>query len=164
MFLKHASASMLGLLYFSLIGGFSAPKIVKVLDSTRYLTEHEKRTWRRLNETFDMVLACLETASALTVGGEGWKAVLRVRLLHSSVRIRILSSSSSSSSPSSSWDSEKDGLPINQEDMMATLLAFSVNVLDSIKKVNCHDSERLLSREEQEDYLHMWRLIGFYMG
>ena len=46
-FLRHFASAGLGLLYFSLIGGFSAPKIVKVLSSTSYLTENEEKTWKR---------------------------------------------------------------------------------------------------------------------
>ena len=125
-FLKYSTSAALGLLYFSLIGGFSAPKIVKVLDSTSYLTQDIARTWQRLNETFEMVIDCLESEDSLKVGEKGWKAVIKVRLLHSKVRLKILSGN---------WSASEYGLPINQEDMMATLLAFSINVLDSIKKI-----------------------------
>ena len=38
-FYKYASSSSMALLYFSLVGGFSAPKIVAVLDQTAYLTK-----------------------------------------------------------------------------------------------------------------------------
>ena len=36
---KYSGASSMGLLYYSLVGGFSAPKIVAVLDKTAYLTK-----------------------------------------------------------------------------------------------------------------------------
>ncbi len=125
-FLKHAASCSLGLLYYSLIGGFSAPPIVQVLDTTGYLTQKCDSTFRRLNETFEMVLESLESVDAMRVGGRGWKSIIKVRLLHSSVRLRILRSV---------WDSDRNGQPINQEDMMGTLLAFSINVLDSIKRI-----------------------------
>lgn len=115
MFLKHTGSSAFGLLYFSLIGGFSAPKIVKTLDETGYLTGGTRdSTWRRLNETFSMVIACMECAKSLRPGGEAWLAVLRVRLLHSRTRLRILRSKTG-------WDTKQYGLPINQEDMVRIL-------------------------------------------
>ena len=155
-FLRHFASAGLGLLYFSLIGGFSAPKIVKVLSSTSYLTENEARTWKRLNETFEMVVDCVCDDDAMRVGGKGWCSVLRVRLLHSHVRAMLLGRKGSNS-----WDSELYGLPINQEDMLATLMAFSINVLDSIEKIEGPFS---LSVQDKENYLHLWRTIGYYIG
>ena len=150
-FLKHTTSASLGLLYYSLVGGFSAPKIVKVLDGTSYLTREVNATFRRLMETFEMVLNCLEDDS-LQIGNVGWLHILRVRLLHSSVRSMLLNRG---------WDSATDGFPINQEDLIATLLSFSINVLDSIKKVEGFCS---ITREDEDDYLHLWRLIGYYIG
>lgn len=43
-FLRYAQSAAFGLLYFSLIGGFSAPKIVKVLDSTGYIRFGKKQS------------------------------------------------------------------------------------------------------------------------
>lgn len=43
-FWRYLSICSIGLLYFSLIGGFSAPKIIKVLDTTGYLTQESNRT------------------------------------------------------------------------------------------------------------------------
>ena len=51
------------LLHLSLIGGFSAPKIDKVLTSTGYLTKAGPGAYRRVLETYQMVAHCL------TVGG-----------------------------------------------------------------------------------------------
>ncbi|KAI2499753.1 DUF2236-containing protein [Fragilaria crotonensis] len=51
------------------------------------------------------------------------------------------------------------GIPINQEDM-ATLLAFSINTLKGIEFLGGVD----LPRREQEDYLALWRYIGWLMG
>jgi hypothetical protein len=48
-FLRYAASANLALLYYSLLGGFSAPKIVRVLDATGYLTKASAdATWRRL--------------------------------------------------------------------------------------------------------------------
>ena len=79
-FFRYSSSAAMGLLYFSLIGGLSAPKILKVLDSTSYMTKHEDQTWLRLNETLQMVIDCLDSPDALKPGHAGWKAVLKVRI------------------------------------------------------------------------------------
>ena len=88
-FYKYSGSSAMGLLYFSLIGGFSAPKIVKVLDETRYLTKHYDQTFKRLNETLEMVLDSIEHPDNLKIGNIGWKSVLQVRFIHAQVRNRI---------------------------------------------------------------------------
>lgn len=152
-FLMYSVSANLGLLYFSLLGGFSAPKITQVLDATGYLTStNSDSVWRRLLETFDMVLAAVESDDALAVDGPGFAAVLNVRLLHSRVRLRIMARRQ--------WDSSSYGLPINQEDMLATLLSFSINVLDTIEKIGAP----FLTLQDQKDYLHLWKYIGYLIG
>ncbi len=212
-FIRNSSYAEMALLYFSLIGGFAAPKITKVLEATSYLTKTCSATWRRLNETFEMIVDCIDDAKALHVGNRGWKSVLRVRFLHSRVRLRLLgklpgfqarshdtadhaqydSTHATGEhigcpvfSPSNAqgehacaavpparggeigctlpknashhedWDIKEYGIPINQEDMMATLCSFSANVLDVINRMSLVP----LSLEEEEAYLHLWRYIG----
>lgn len=152
-FLKYSTSCAMGLMYFSLIGGFSAPKIVKVLDATGYLTKQSANvTWRRLNETFSMVIACLFEDNALQVGNQGWMHVLSVRLLHSRVRRRI--------SKGGGWDTKTYGVPINQEDMLGTLLSFSINIIETIERIGAP----FLTDYEREAYLHLWRYIGYIIG
>ena len=52
------------------------------------------------------------------------------------------------------------GIPINQEDMAATLLAFSVNALSGIELI----IGKPLSEKEQLDYIALWRYIGWLLG
>jgi hypothetical protein len=150
-FFKHSQAASLALLYYSLVGGFSAPKITAVLDATGYLTERDAvTTWRRLNETFEMVLECIEHDSAMEVGREGWLAVLKVRLIHSRVRLRL----------KPRWDAATRGVPINQEDLMGVLCAFSVNVLKVIHQIGAP----FLTAHDELAYLHWWRYMGYLIG
>ena len=58
------------------------------------------------------------------------------------------------------WDVRENGVPINQEDMMGTLLSFSTNVLETIEKIG----SPFLTRREKEAYLHLWRYIGYLIG
>ena len=68
------------------------------------------------------VMGCTTTGTYNTVnclepGGDGWKAALRVRLLHGIARRRTLERLRFSSG---SYSVNDDGIPINQEDMAAT--------------------------------------------
>jgi len=44
--------------------------------------------------------------------------------------------------------------------MLVTLLSFSINVLEVIKKIGAP----FLTRGDEEDYLMLWRTIGFFLG
>ncbi|KAL3801896.1 hypothetical protein ACHAW5_008682 [Stephanodiscus triporus] len=96
------------------------------------------------------------TAASLRPGGRGWEAALRVRVLHAKVRRSLLRRRGGENA----WDVEAYGVPINQEDTAATLLAFSVNVLLGIEIA----AGRPLRASEQRDYLALWRYIGWLLG
>jgi hypothetical protein len=182
-FVRTWPVASTALFYMSLVGGFSAPLITEVIRCTGYLTGAGRATPRRLFETFQMVIdAALSGESGMRAGGDGWAAVLRVRLLHAKVRRRLLLGSavppdhsgldSGRDAPTGcphaagkpppttckrasederkaaaygklagedqgkvAWDTLLFGVPINQEDMAVTLLAFSVNVIDGIELV-----------------------------
>jgi ER-bound oxygenase mpaB/B'/Rubber oxygenase, catalytic domain len=61
---------------------------------------------------------------------------------------------------SNAWDTESLGVPINQEDLAATLLAFSTNVLWGIEFI----LGMPLSTSETNDYLLLWRYLGWLLG
>lgn len=130
----------------------------KLADSIPEKTSN--RTWRRLLETTQFVLDCMESKDSLKppslstskTGGLGWESSIRVRLLHSSVRSRIIKSSSR-------YSIEADGIPINQEDLAATLASFSSAPLWSIQRMGMSPSI-----QERKDFISIWRHIGFYMG
>lgn len=96
-------------LLFSILGGFSSPKLASVMHETNYLTSDAKEaTYKRLLETTLFVLDAMED---MTVGtGRGWKSAMRVRLLHAQVRRRI----SSGKGRYNKYNQERDGVPINQ--------------------------------------------------
>ena len=105
-----------------------------------------------------MVLDVVDGAGAMLPGARGWRSVIKVRMLHSRVRLRLLGSATRR--PATPWDTERDGLPINQEDMVATLLSFSSNVLNSIAFIGAPH----LSTLDQRAYLHLWRYVGHLIG
>jgi hypothetical protein len=51
------------------------------------------------------------------------------------------------------------GLPVNQEDMAGTNLAFSFIVLRGLHKLGYQ-----FNTNEAESYLHTWKIIGYFMG
>lgn len=99
---------------------------------------------------FDVVL---DGPASLLPGGRGFECCLEVRALHGSVRRRVRARDEA-------WDAETLGVPVNQEDMAVTLLAFSYNVLVGVEFLK----GRRLSRAEEEDYLHLWRYLGHLLG
>jgi len=167
-FLAYLPVAGCSLFYRSLVGGFSIPQIVEVLQATQYLVGDKEKSVERLFDTGGFLACCfapsppttttdtndIQSALSLRPGGKGWEAALRVRVLHAKVRRSLLQSKKRV------WDVETNGIPINQEDMAATLLAFSVNVLLGIEII----AGRPLPENEQVDYLALWRYIGWLLG
>ncbi|KAG0232724.1 hypothetical protein BGW41_001735 [Actinomortierella wolfii] len=150
LFISHA------LLHFSLAGGFNAPKISKVLTSTGYLAGN--KTKYRVLETGQFVVDVMHSSGYLMPEtGLAWKSIIQVRLLHAQVRQKL---SRLSRAHSKYYSIEEYGVPINQEDLAGTLYSFSVamwKVMQERMGVN-------MTPEECDDYLHVWRYIGYMMG
>ncbi|KAG0340245.1 hypothetical protein BG004_006490 [Podila humilis] len=151
LYISHA------LLHFSLAGGFSIPKITKVLNSTGYLNGN--RTKERVLDTNQFLLDVVHSTESLSpgFGHTGWESIIQVRFLHAGVRSRL---SKISRAHSKYYNVEEHGIAINQEDLLATLFSFSNamwRVMDDRMNVRMTTSER-------EDYLHLWRYIGHVIG
>jgi hypothetical protein len=164
-FLYRIVSAPLALLHLSLVGGFSAPSINKVLNSTGYITnDNPKMVMARLLETFTMVLSCMTDGAETFAGritddnefnaGEGLLAALKVRLLHAFVRRSILKKTGTRK-----WDSAAHGVPINQADLATTGLSFSINVI-----YGCESLYDSFTPKEREAYVHLWKVVCFYMG
>lgn len=91
---------------------------------------------------------------SLSNAGAGWLSAIRVRFIHASVRRRL-----SKGSLSSSYDISTAGVPINQEDLLATLCSFSIAPLWSLQRMGLTPTQ-----QERQDYIALWRHVGFYMG
>lgn len=57
------------------------------------------------------------------------------------------------------WDTAKLGVPINQEDLAFVLLTFGYLIPKGMDTWG-----RKVSREQKEDFLHLWRVVGYVMG
>lgn len=124
------------LFFESLVGGFSAVELAKVLESTG---KFRQSAIMRLLGTTSWV--CLVCTGDLRPGSKAYKAIVDVRRAHSRVRDQYSGS-------------------VNQEDMCATLLAFSDVVLAGIER----DTGLQLHHDDKTAYLHLWRWIGYVIG
>jgi hypothetical protein len=158
-YLKYAPAIAMSLYYRSLVSGFSIPKIAAVIMSTGYLAPpaRPEQSLQRLMDTGSLIFACVaQGVNALLPGGDGWRTCLHVRALHAKIRWGLLKRKGTKQA----WDTPHYGIPINQEDMAATLCAFSINSLCGIEFA----SGVPVPRQEMLDYLAMWRYIGWLLG
>ncbi|PLN86497.1 hypothetical protein BDW42DRAFT_158598 [Aspergillus taichungensis] len=139
----------------SLLGGMGAIRVGETLSRTGGFSPHVVR--RRLLETAQHTLQVHRLTDGMNPGGEGQIASVRVRLLHSAVRRRIMSLVEEDPNY---YDVEKFGLPINDLDSFATINTFSGTVVWlGLPRQGIH-----LSDQEIEDYIALWRLVGHYMG
>ena len=82
---------------------------------------------------------------------KGFEIAVRVRLVHAHVRAALLKSPA--------WKTDAWGLPINQGDMLGTILEFSVLWIWGLEKLGF-----LLADREKDDVMHLWRYVGFVSG
>ncbi|WP_051203405.1 oxygenase MpaB family protein [Hugenholtzia roseola] len=105
---------------------------------------------RRLMETSQFVIDVL-AEKGIEPSGRGIRSAQKVRLMHASIRYFL--------HQRGDWDYEKLGIPINQEDMAGTLMAFAAYPIEGLGQIGID-----LSKEQKEGYFHVWRLIGTVMG
>ena len=108
---------------------------------------------QRIGETGQMLLDITEPG-ALEHGGAGYRRLVRVRMLHAAVRARLLGPDA----PGGSWP-EANGVPANQEDLLATLMTFTTIVFRAIERMGID-----LPAPGQESYLHLWAVTGNLLG
>ncbi|KAI8837092.1 hypothetical protein BC829DRAFT_405286 [Chytridium lagenaria] len=141
------------LLHLSLASGFGVPRIDAVLLATGYLSD-PKRSYRRLLETTQMSADAMTFDELAKVGGKGWRHVIKVRLLHAGVRLRI-KKGKKTILPGAHESVE----PINQADMNSTLLSFQAVLLLGLTRAGLR-----ISHQDAQDYTDVWRFIGHLIG
>lgn len=148
LFAEHGPIMLLCLGCYSLPASYAAAKGVVVLHRTAYL---EKRPTKRLFETTQMVIDVM-TPGGLEPGGRGVRTAQKVRLMHAMVRHLI------QNDREQPWPKEL-GVPINQEDLAGTLMAFVWGTMDGLTKLGVHPSA-----EAKQQYLDAWQYVGRVMG
>jgi hypothetical protein len=120
---------------------------VPVLAMTNRLSSNPRR---RIVETAQLLVDCLSAGGLTTPGGRGRLTIQKVRLMHATIR-RL-------APLSPSWKPEY-GIPVNQEDLAGTLMAFSYISLDGLKKLGVDLTDR-----DRQAYLHFWNVVGHMLG
>lgn len=133
----------------SLPTAYACHQGVTVLGMTARLETDAKR---RLNETAQFMLDIMRPGG-LAQGAPGFQAVRRVRLMHAAVRWLI------DHDPRVEWDRDALGCPLNQEDLLLTLLTFTEVVFEVFDKTGV-----AYSAAEAADYLHLWSVVGYLLG
>jgi antitoxin component of MazEF toxin-antitoxin module len=148
-FAEHGPEVLVLLCCYSLPSSYAARKGVQVLYRTAYLA---KRPNRRLFETAQMIVEVM-SPGGLGPRGRGLRSAQKVRLMHAAIRHLILTDTRQP------WDTAALGVPINQEDLLGTLMTFSWIVLDGLARLGVR-----LAPADQQAYLEAWLVVGALMG
>ncbi len=138
-----------GLFASSLPQAYASASGASVLVETGAMLD---RVRQRIFETAQFLFDVLDVGG-LEPDGRGIRAAQRVRLMHAAIRKLILSS------PRLAWDVEARGLPINQEDMIGTLMTFSTITWDALGRFGVD-----LPKEDADAWIHHWCVIGHFLG
>jgi hypothetical protein len=130
-----------------LMAGYQAGAINQTLVMTGALARGAQR---RMAETTSWWMDCTEEGGVLP-GAKGYQTTLHVRVMHALVRDSVRRKPQ--------WDAEELGLPINQVDMQATYLGFSVVYLLALRATGVCVPQR-----DAHAVMHLWRYIGWLMG
>jgi len=147
LFNDHGVEIFLVLACYSLPSAYGAAKGARVLGRSRYLLEDPVR---RLCETARFVMNVM-----IEPRGRGFTTARQVRMIHATLRMLMLKSESEP------WDEKRLGVPINQEDLLGTLMTFSWVVLDGLAKIGVQEARRPDTRKAVID---VWRAIGVELG
>lgn len=146
-FLKHALSASVVLLASSLPRGYAAPCLCAILSISRDLQKHP---YDRLMGVLQLMVNVASPGS-FEPGGRAVVTAQKLRLLHAGVRTLV---------PRFRPGYEaKHGVPVNHEDMLATIMGFSYLVTDGIRRMGLD-----LSDAEAEDYYYLWRVYAQMMG
>ena len=130
-----------------LMAGYQASAINRTLLATGAL---QKGPQRRVAETSSWWVDCTRE-QGLQVQAAGFKSTLGVRVMHALVRHHV--------AQRPQWDAAQWGLPINQLDMQATYLGFSVAYLIGLRVTGVP-----VSAHQAQAVMHLWRYVGWLMG
>jgi hypothetical protein len=127
----------------------------EVLAFTKFLQVHPTH---RIRETAQMVMDVM-VPGGLQPLGRGVRATMKVRVMHAIVRQMFMRDRSAASTPVDPALDAAFGLPINQEDMVYTLMTFSYVVTEGFGTMGYHMTNR-----QREGYIHCWNVVGYLMG
>jgi hypothetical protein len=154
-FYRYGAANLTGLTYQSLLGGMGAGRVVETLARTGGFSTKVAR--RRLFETTQHILEVTKSLESIKPLGDGWASTIRVRLLHSAVRERIMKLANQRPSY---YKVEEFGIPINDLDSIGTIGTFSA----SLVWIALPRQGIYLREQEIKDYFALWRYVAYVIG
>ena len=146
-FWRYGPQIIVNLFCYSLPYCYAARKGVQVLALTSRLYTNPTR---RVIETAQMIIDVMQPGGLLEKGS-GVRSAQKVRLMHAGVRAQI-------AAHPEAWD-PSFGVPINQEDLAATMMSFSWIVIDGLRRMG-----HPVSDADAEAYLHCWKVVGHLLG
>lgn len=178
LFMAYGALSCTLLFCSSLPECYVIPDLADVLHVAGQLEQH---TEYRIRMTAAMIFPVMMKGGMSTPAGGGVAQVLKVRLIHATIRNLILRGSPEQAladpvpvpplpglrgTPrmhhamfAHGWDTAADGLPCNQEELAYTLLTFGYVFLRSLRIQGLG-----LSSADEEDFLHAWNVVGHVLG
>ena len=137
------------------------PRLMRTYAYILAVSEHPQSSMNNDQKPIDEVLA---------IGSEGWRQSLKVRQIHTLVRQNLLKGKGNAAkgviaevdqhhNTDGSWNTDYWGIPINQTDMIATHLQFSLLIMRGLRLLGAR-----ISTEEAEGILHLWNLASYWMG
>ena len=146
-FLDNCLLSCVVLLLKSVPEGYQAPNLTAILHRTRNLEDH---TYVRLLGVLQMVV------NVCSIGGFETKGAAivtanKLRLLHAGIRHIVARTIPDYGA--------RFGMPVNLEDMLGTIMGFSMLVVDGFACL-----EVPLSAKEADDFYYVWTVFALIMG
>jgi len=185
LFMDHGALSVTLLFCASLPECYVVPDLAAVLHATGQL---EDRAEHRIRTTGAMIFPVMMHGGLTQPDGSGIAQVLKVRLIHATIRYLVLRQSpdaactaakaggdgacipplvrDAAARPTMSqalygmgWDVEARGIPNNQEELAYTLLTFSYVFLRALRRLGIP-----FGAEDEVAYLHAWNVAGHFIG
>lgn len=184
-FMEQGALSCMLLFCASLPQCYVVPDLSSVLHTAGQLEQH---TEHRIRSTAAMIFPVMFEGGLTRPDGSGIAQVLKVRLIHATIRHLILRgtpqdavaalacgaeaacvppldgpaglrASLHQSLFARGWDTARDGLPCNQEELAYTLLTFGYVFLQGLRRLGIG-----LPPADEEAYLHTWNVVGHVLG
>ena len=183
-FMEQGALSCMLLFCASLPQCYVVPDLSSVLHTAGQLEQH---TEHRIRSTAAMIFPVMLQGGLTRPDGSGIAQILKVRLIHATIRHLILRGTPQETvaaltrgaqaadvpqlaladGPVSlhqslfarGWDTARDGLPCNQEELAYTLLTFGYVFLQGLRRLGIG-----LPAADEQAYLHTWNVVGHVLG
>lgn len=178
LFMEYGALSCSLLFCSSLPECYVLPDLSAVLHAAGQLEQH---TDHRIRSTAAMIFPVMMKGGLCQADGSGVAQILKVRLIHATIRNLILRGSPEQAMArfeqhikplqlkdtgnlfhtlfAHGWNLERAGLPCNQTELAYTLLTFGYVFLRSMRKLGL-----ALASEDEVAFLHLWKVVGHLLG